>query len=577
MIAHFLLDERQGTHSLERLAIKYYNAPPYKSEFRLNIGATKRGYISDAVFESYIVNAPKKDLFDYNGADVDYTYRLARDLTHLVEKDGQLPVLRDIEMPACRTFSEFYMHGLLVDRTELERLGSEWGGIQDGMVAKMREMVGDPDFKPSSTKQLAHYLYDVLHLSIFGGNEESAGKLKIDEDTISKFIQTVDDPEAVEYWTSKRIATSESAAGAMKGISPRTTGAYMLYWLRQQHEFPNLVLQWRHAKKRMSMYYTAWKQNLYSDNRIRPRYNICAARTGRKATTDPAIHNLPRGDEVYNLIIPDPGWCQIHTDYAQAEMRIMAHYSHDEELMHVLETSDIHTTVAMEMFHLTQEDVDKMSKDELADKRIAAKMLSFGIPYGRSPVGLAPQLRISKEEAAAYIRSFFNRFPDLEKWLLYQRNKGIEDQVIVSVFGRKRRFPLIVDRFHKKEIERQAGNFAIQSAINDLTLMAYAKTMDDLTAAGIPRHPGAHIHDSFSVFVPIPFWVESVRVVAKAMNRIPFETDVKFPAEIEVGDRWGHLITVVSKKGKWARLDPEDATIPAYITRVMPDESEPVQ
>lgn len=567
MQAHYLLDERQGTHGLERLAIKWYRAPAYKTAFRESMGI--RGFKSDDVFAGLINRVSQEALFNYNGADVDYTYRLAVDLTKLVEEDGQLSVLRDIEMPACRTFTEFTMTGLLVDRDYLERLGKEWGDEESSLVAQMTAQVGDPKFNPNSPKQLAHYMYDVLGLLPFGG-KDSTGQTKIDEGVISKFIQTVDDPEAREYWTSKRTATSESAEGSLKGISPRTTSAYMLYWLRQQHEFPNMVLKWRHVRKRMSLYYTALKEHMYLDGRVRPQYDLTATRTGRKSSKKPAMHNLPRGDEIYNIFIPDPGWCLIHADYAQGEMRCMAFYSGDKALLHLLKTTDIHTRMAMEMFNLTQEDIDKMPKDELSDKRIAAKMITFGLPYGRSAAGLAPQLGISKEEAALFIQRYFALVPRLEQWIKEQRARGIEDQIVTSAFGRRRRFPLIVDRFHKKEVERQAGNMAIQSTVNDLTLLAYTNIMKELQEAGIPRHPGMHIHDSANVSVPIPFWVEAVRIVAKAMSRVPFETDVPFPAEVEVGDRWGHMITVFDRNSKWAVLDPEDSSIPGWLRRSIP-------
>jgi DNA polymerase-1 len=562
------LDERQGTHSLERLSVKWYRAPAYKSMFRAKMGL--RGFKADNIFAGLIEKVSKKDLFNYNGADTDYTYRLARDLTKEVVEEGQLPVLRDIEMPAMRMFTEFYMTGILVDREYLETMGRAWKKRIKELNSKIIEQTGNPEFNSNSPKQLAHFMYDELGLLPFGG-KESVGLARIPEEVISAAIRTVKDPEAREYWTSKRTATSQSAEGTLKGISSRSTAAYVLYWLKQQHEFPGMILEMRHLKKRMSMYYTALKKHMYKDGRVRPQYDTTATRTGRKSSRNPAMHNLPRGDEIYNLFIPDPGWCMIHADYAQAELRYMAFYSGDKALLHILNTSDIHTEMVKEIYKLTDADIKKMDKTELSDKRIAAKMLTFGIPYGRSAAGLAPQLGVSVKEAEGYIKSYFNKVPGLHQWLLNQRKKGIEEQILTSVFGRKRRFPLITGHMHRKEIERQSGNFPIQSGLNDLTMIAYFNSIGAIRDEGMPCKPGMQVHDSIGLFVPIPFWVRAVEIVAKTMAILPFETDVPFPAEVEVGPRWGELYTVINKKGEWEQVDEK---APEYIRRNIPRSNE---
>lgn len=565
MQAHYLLDERQGTHGLERLAIKYYRAPAYKTQFREGLGI--KSFAEEEEFAGLIAASPKEDLFYYNGADTDYTYRLAVDLVEMVKAEGQLNVLQNIEMPSCRAFTSFTMSGLLVDRDYVEKLGKAWNEEEAQLVAQMKEEVGDPDFNPNSTKQLAVYMYDVLKLAPFGGRE-MLGKDKIDEEVISKFIQTVDDEEAREYWTSRRTVMSSGMkgfGGAVKGIQPRTTATYMLYWLRQQHTFPDLVIRWRRIRKRRSLYYDGLLKYTYADGRIRPHYNLTATRTGRKATEKPAIHNWPRGDEIYNIVIPDPGWCLIHADYSQAELRMMAHYSGDKDLIHILNTTDPHSVFAKSMFHITDEEWEKLTKAEISDKRIAAKMVTFGLPYGRSAAGLAPQLGLTKEEAVQYIDDFFKPFPVWKKWLENQRQRGVDEQMIISVFGRRRRFPLIPDKFYRKEVERMSGNMAIQSAINDLTLISYFHSYGRIADKGIPVHYGAHIHDSINLSVPKPYWVEAVKVIIEAMAEVPFETEVNFPCECEIGERWGNMITV-HKGGKW--IDPEPgAEIPEWMTR----------
>lgn len=570
MVAHALLDERQGTHGLERLATYYYRAPDYKREFRESAGLG--GWVNSDKFADAIAKVPKAKLFAYNAADTDYTWRLTEDLPGLLDAEGLLPVLRDIEMPSSRRFTEFLMSGLLVDRVYLEKVGKSWYMTAEEVQAKMD--VYKPGINPNSSKQLAEFIFDELKLEPFGGAKYLNAD-KIPEEVISACIKTVNDPEAREYWTSKRTVMSSGMkgfGGEVKGITPRSTSAYHLYWLRQQHEFPDLVLQYRFVGKRKGLYYDGFVKHMYSDGRIRPKYDLVAARTGRKQTHKPAIHNFPRGDLIYKLIIPDPGWCLIHADYSQAEMRIMAHLCHDPNLIRVLKETDPHTTTAIEMFHLSEEDLKHITKAEMSNKRIAAKMITYGLPYGRSPQGLAPQLGITVGEAKEYSKAYFDNFPLLKAWIDETRDNGVATQIVINLFGRRRRFPLITGQFHLREVRRQMGNFPIQSTSNDLTLLAYCHTMDKLQELGIPYKPGAHIHDSVNFSVPIPFWRTTVQIIVDLMAEVPFETDIEFPVECEVGDNWGNMITV-HKRGEWVRPKADEGEqVPKYLLVGWPEE-----
>lgn len=551
MFAHYLLDERQNTHSLERLAIRYYKAPAYKSEFRESLGI--RGYVSDETWSETVKQSTKKELFNYNGADTDYTFRLTQDLGRACKREGVIPILRDIEMPAAKMFMQFHIDGMLVDRDYWLKMATEWKRNMDRLMKEMRAYPGAEELNFNSPKQLAAFLYDELGLLPFGG-EESFKLKKISEADISKAIVEVNDPEAREYWTSKRTQMSEGlkgAGGEAKGLTPRSTTTYMLYYLRQQHEWPSKLIQYRHIKKRFSMYYKGIKKDMWKDGRVHPEYDMCATRTGRKASKHPPIHNLPRGDEIYNIYITDPGWVNIHADYKTAEMRMMAHYAKDWHLLTILDTMDIHSVYAMEIFNLTKEEFNALDKSAQKNMRIASKMITFGIPYGRSASGLAPQLGKTVEECEVYIETYFRKFaPRVKKWLAYVRALGIEQMYLRSESGRLRRFPYIRDKYHKREVERQLGNFMIQTTINELTLLAQLNSLKRLTEEGIPCRPWPHIHDSLNILVPRPLWKSAVPIIDEVMNQVPFETKVSFPAEIEAGVRWGEM-TVVMEGGIW--------------------------
>lgn len=814
MLAHFLTDERQRTHGLERLATWFYRAPDYKTQFRRKLGIS--GWAEGGTFRKAITKVGKKALFRYNGADTDYTYRLTEDLARMIEREGQSHILHDIEIPAAKLFTELYMEGMVVDRNYLDGIADKWKADLDELDAQIKSYPKAQNLNVNSPKQLAAYMYDELGLLPFGGKASFKHK-KIDEEVISKCIQSVNDPEAREYWTSKRTQMSESMSQmGTGGLAPRSTSSYMLYWLRQQHEFPGLLIKRRTLNKKHSMYHKSLLQDVWSDSRVRPQYRMTATRTGRKATGHPAIHNLPRGDEIYNIYVAPPGWVILHADYSQAEMRMMAHYSQDKDLIHLLNTIDIHTKIAKEIFKLSDKEWDALDKTRQKNMRIASKMIcmtvdqrvltarlkwkpvgqlvvgekliafdeeapgfgkkrrhwliadvtcanheiaeayrvylsngttidttaehrwltlgtavkggrratrwvktrqlrkgnyrptrlpyilpvweetegklagyiqgifddegslsksgkelgftqqkgqvfiktvkalrkfgvivnvydhhkghddvktvkiaggfakileflgrfrsirllnnlsegdmptftlpdresdqwvavvkveplgkreivvlstssrtlfgegyamgnSFGIPYGRSAAGLAPQLGISKGEAARYMEVFFGLMPGLEKWLIRYRKDSIKSHRAYSVMGRCRRFPLVVDKYHRHSVEKQAGNMPIQSAINDLTLIAYIKSVARLREAGIPVKPHPHIHDSFNVIVPKPLWKPAVQIINDVMVETPFETNVAFPVEIEMGERWGSCVTVMNN-GKWTELANE--------------------
>jgi DNA polymerase-1 len=203
-------------------------------------------------------------------------------------------------------------------------------------------------------------------------------------------------------------------------------------------------------------------------------------------------------------------------------------------------------------------------------------MITFGLPYGRSAKGLAPQIGATVAQAKKFIAVYFKRYPALHKWILKTREKGVADHVAYSIFGRRRRFPFIPDRWAKKEMMRQAGNFPIQSGINDLTLLAQINSIEACRAAGIPVKPGMHIHDSLNFAVPIPMWVQAARLVNEVMLNVPFESEVPFRGEVEIGSRWGNMITVIDKQSRWAELDPEKEDVPEYLVRMIPSSGDPV-
>ena len=259
------------------------------------------------------------------------------------------------------------------------------------------------------------------------------------------------------------------------------------------------------------------------------------------SSTGPNIHGMPRKKVIKDIFIADPGYTLIHADYSQAEIRMMAHFAKDKNLMKAMQEQDIHRAISKELFSLTDEQLDAMPDEEVKFKRRAAKTIAFGLIYGRSAKSLAPQLNVSLHEAEAYMKRFFRMMPDVTKWIAKQKDIVARKQEVSSLYGRKRRFPFIANGRHMSEVKRQAVNMPIQSSVSDMTLLANLRILAVLRGRGMKPLPWPHIHDGFLIQVPKDRLDECIEVVISEMHDVGFETDVPFKCEVDAGDRWGSM------------------------------------
>lgn len=536
-IAHWLLDERMGGHDLDSMSMHYYSAPSYKMAFRKRFGI--KAYINDETeFAEAWAKIPDYPRRVYNATDADYTYRLTIDLGAEIKRQRMVPLMK-LLTDATLLYAELYLEGMCVDLDYLDRLEAKLKDKSAAAKAILDEMASHVNV--SSPKQLAAYLFDELGLVPFG---VAADGERIGEDIISACIRTVDDPEAREYWQTARIALYEGAgtAGKGRGLSSRSTGAFMLYWLAQQHDFPRSVIAYKKSKKALSTYVGNVRKHMWPDGRVRPDYKLDGTVAGRFKTSRPAIHNLTAGPELYDMYVAAPGFVVLHADYKQADMRMMCHFSGDQHLLEWLK-GDPHTQVVQEIGRFTDEQMAAMPRDELKKRRMAAKMVNFGLPYGRSAANLAPQMGLSVNEAQDYIKMYWRRLPQLKAWM-DSREADLMDtgQELTSPFGNKRRFPLILDRTHRRECARLAVNFPIMASVNYLTALAHIRTVKRLRAEGIETKVWPHLHDSFNVCVPEDRMDDAIPIVADVMEHVPeyiHITEVPFPVEITAGRRWG--------------------------------------
>lgn len=551
MLMHYCLDERPGSHGLNRLAIDRYRAPEYDEELKAMLRARRKARKDKTPVRSVEVSEEdrkspllislddwsdddvKQAVMLYNGADADFTWRLVEDLSSEMETEGVTRVHDEILIPAANHFIELEMSGLLVDTEYHESLGRDWRDKMEKVESELRSYKGAEDINLNSPKQVSEFMFDVLGLTPMPSGRNG----EVSSSTILKEIQKVDDPEAQNYWRT-------AASTAYTGIKATSTNTYMLYWLAQQHPWPRLLIEYRDYAKMLGTYYQGYKDITYKDGRIRPRYRIHGTRTGRLSSTDPNIHGMPRQDIIKNIFIADPGFTLIHADYSQAEIRMMAHFAKDERLIEVMGETDIHRAISRQIFRLTEEELSQLPDEDVSFKRRAAKTIAFGLIYGRSPESIAPQLGISVDEAEKYIEDFFLMMPDVRSFIARQKRNVIRDQEVESLYGRKRRFPFIANKYHAAEVQRQAVNMPIQSSVSDMTLLANIRIINTLRSQGVEVRPWPHIHDGFLIQVPDHLVEPSVKVVIDTMHDVGFDTEVNFAMEVEVGKRWGEMKTV---------------------------------
>jgi len=605
MLGHYAINEVQGSHGLKRQAVDRYWAPYYDDDLLVRVARFRRdkaklersqngtvgrgkakssGVTSDSPRRAKHGSQPVQSgpghkqgesaedrklglempleiwsdpeirpmVMKYCGADVDYTARLTRDLPVEMEADGVYGLMEDLLLPAAKHFTWLEMEGMKVDVEYLHQMGARWKAEQDEISEKLYDLSDSRD-RPLTDKgrpwfsapvRLAHYLYEELRLRPMVTTKADG---MISQREVMQQIQEIADleiegnedfaEEADEYW---RTASS----AVFSKMKPTSTVTFMLLWLGFQHPFPRQMVPWRKLDKKLTTYYRGYVGLLRLGGRIHPRYRVSGARTGRISCTDPNIHGVARQAEIKRVFIADEGFEILYSDRSQAEIRMLAHLSGDETLKAACESTDIHFAIACDLFKMTPEQMRALSAEKQETIRRAAKTIAFGIIYGRMPNSLAPQLGCTIEEATQYREAFLSTMKQASSWINMQRAIGLRMREVESIYGRKRRFPFIVDRKHGSEIERQAVNTPIQGAVSDMTLEDNLRIRDALTERGIDVLPWPHIHDGFMIQVEKAKMPEAVEVAKDILAHPSFETKVHFAVEVKIGPNWADLHTV---------------------------------
>jgi DNA polymerase-1 len=432
----------------------------------------------------------------YAAEDADVTLRLYEHLRPRLAHERLLTVYETLERPMPKVLVEMELAGVKVDPEQLRRLSHDFAVRMSELEAEAHRLAGRP-FNLGSPKQIGEILFKEMGLD------------------------------------SRRT----TATGAM------STDASLLEDLAAQgHELPRTLLDWRQLSK---------LKGTYTDNlveaidprtgRVHTSYSLAAATTGRLASTDPNLQNIPirteEGRKIRRAFIAEPGNVLISADYSQIELRLLAHIGDIPQLKAAFRDGlDIHAMTASEMFGVPIEGMP-------GETRRRAKAINFGIVYGISAFGLSNQLGIPREEAGAYIKTYFERFPGIRTYMDRQIQQVRSQAFVTTIFGRKVHIPAARGKSQAERsfADRAAINAPIQGAAADIIRRAMIRMPGALRDAGLTAKMLLQVHDEL-VFEAPEAEADKVIAVAKRVMEtaaLPaMEISVPLVVEARAATNW---------------------------------------
>ncbi|MFD0738747.1 DNA polymerase I [Lysobacter koreensis] len=487
MLESFVFNATASRHDMDSLAKRYLGYDTIKFSDVAGKGA-KQILFSQVALD---------DATRYAAEDADVTLRLHRALAPKLAAEPALErVYREIEMPLVPVLARIEANGVLIDGDELRRQSADLGRRMLALQQQATELAGRT-FNLDSPKQVCALLFEELKL-----------------------------PALVKTPTGQPSANEE----ALEAIS-------------DQHELPRVILDYRSLAKLRSTYTDKLPEMVNArTGRVHTSYHQAGAATGRLASSDPNLQNIPirtaDGRRIRKAFVAPPGRKIVACDYSQIELRIMAHLSEDPALLRAFGSgADIHRATAAEVFGKA---IDEVGSDE----RRAAKAINFGLMYGMSAFGLAKQLGIGRGEAQDYIALYFARYPGVRDFMERTRQQAREQGYVETVFGRRLYLENIAARNQglRAGAERAAINAPMQGTAADIikrAMIAIDAWLAGQGAAGqeVPALMVLQVHDELvfeadADFVPTLLEAVTGRMSAAAELRVPLVVDSG------IGDNW---------------------------------------
>ncbi|HWT25179.1 MAG TPA: DNA polymerase, partial [Solirubrobacteraceae bacterium] len=446
----------------------------------------RRGYPLDEITEE---RGMAVEAEDPQAARAVLVHELAGRQREQIRERGLEHLLRDIELPLVHVLRETEKAGIKLDVRRLEEVASRIRADAAGLEREIWDLAGE-EFMIGSTQQLAEVLFVKLGLS------------------------------------RKR-----------RGKTGFSTDARVLQAIRDEHPIVEKVERWRELTKLAQTYLEQLPAAIGPDGRLHTTFLQTNTTTGRLASINPNLQNIPirseTGREIRACFVADPGNVLISVDYSQVELRVLAHIAGEDVLKDIfLRGEDVHTETAAAVF-------DTPPDQLTVAMRSKAKMVNYGIVYGLSAYGLADRLRIPQEEAQEFIDRYLERFPKVAQFMADAVEQAQEHGYVSTLFGRRRQIPEIRARNWqtRKLGERLAVNTVIQGTAADIIKVAMVKCHDALAAAGLETRMILQIHDELLFEGPAGEAERATKIVSGEMVRAA-DLDPPLVVDAGVGPNW---------------------------------------
>jgi DNA polymerase-1 len=492
MIAAHLLEQNSQAIGLKNLAFTHFGAQ--MTEIEALIGKGKSQISMDQV--------SIEKLTQYAAADADYTFRLYEIYKPLLRERHLDKLFYEIEMPLVRVIVDLERAGVLLDLDLLKELSDEITQRMGELETQVYAMVGTP-FNLNSPVQLSDALFEKLHLSSHRMERTGTGKIS-------------------------------TAAGALES-------------LRDQHPIIPLILEHRELSKLKGTYADALPELVNPEDwRVHTSFNQAGAVTGRLSSSNPNLQNIPvrteLGRRVRHAFIAPKGSVLLSADYAQVELRILAHASQDANLLKAFaDGEDIHASTASVLFNVP---IDQVTKD----MRRLGKTINFGVVYGISDWGVAGRTELSLEESRRLIQAYNDKYSGVKKYMDRTKAMAREKGYVESLLGRLRYFPELGSGRRlpigvKNQAEREAINMPIQATAADIIKIAMIRLHDALRAKKFKSKMILQVHDELVLEVP----KSEVDAVVPLVHRImcnAYKLDAPLNVEVKIGANWQEMKVV---------------------------------
>ena len=491
MLMSYVLDAGKNRHNMDTLSEIHLNHKPIA--FKDLVGTGKK----EINFGSVEVEKAK----DYAAEDADVTYRLYKKFNKSLKDEKMTNIYEVFEKPMIKILAFMEIEGVKVNNQFLKTLSLKF----EKKIEKIQKEVfkiSKKEFNIASPKQLGEVLYNDLKIADLKKTKKGS------------------------------FATSASVLEdlAFKG-----------------HKFPQLVLDWRQISKLKNTYSDSLPEHINSQTkRVHTSFLLAATTTGRLASSDPNLQNIPikseDGKDIRKAFVAEKGYSLISADYNQIEMRILADLANVKELKKAFKNNeDIHSLTASQIFNIN---IDKVNQDQ----RRKAKAINFGIIYGISQYGLAKQINVSNYEAEEFLNSYFAKFPEIKVYMDQTIKFCRKSGYVNNIFGRKSHFMNINDKnFNIRNFqERAAINAPIQGSASEIMRLAMIRLSEKLNDQKNNKTKMLlQIHDELIFETPEDDVKRISKIIIEEMSSVVnsdhHSFSIPLTVDLNTGNNWGQL------------------------------------